>query len=318
MLKVLLLAPIFVAALYSQPQFPTVSANVALASTAYRFEGPAQEVAPGQVMLLTVQGLRTLATDREVPIISNSGWPTSLQGISVELVQGNPSVSTPLALRGIWQGFCEVPEACSSITGITLQIPFFLQKTNIPAPYLRIKDNGSPVGAVAIRPVSDKIHIMNTCDATQITLGGFASAPQNICTPAVLSNGVLNSLYNLVKPGDHLAMWAFGLGNLTPEPPPSNSNIDPATLFSPPAFLRLNFDYRPNAPASPAVPGYGVTATPEYAGHIGQGSYQVNFTVPPAPLGLPACDGINIKSNLTVTLSGPNSYDAAQLCVNPR
>jgi hypothetical protein len=41
----------------------------------------------------------------------------------------------------------------------------------------------------------------------------------------------------------------------------------------------------------------------------------VNFVVPPVPASLPACDGVRIKSNLTVTITGPNSYDAAQICV---
>jgi hypothetical protein len=77
----------------------------------------------------------------------------------------------------------------------------------------------------------------------------------------------------------------------------------------------LIFDFRPNAKASPAVPGYGVTSAPLYAAHVGEGTYQVNFVVPAVPAGLPACDGVKIKSNLTVTISGPNSYDAAQICV---
>ena len=37
----------------------------------------------------------------------------------------------------------------------------------------------------------------------------------------------------------------------------------------------------------------------------------------PVPAGLPACDGVRIKSNLTVTVTGPNSSDAAQICVLP-
>jgi hypothetical protein len=58
-----------------------------------------------------------------------------------------------------------------------------------------------------------------------------------------------------------------------------------------------------------------VTAAPLFAAHVGEGTYQVNFVVPPVPAGLPVCDGVKIKSNLTVTISGPNSYDAAQICL---
>jgi hypothetical protein len=167
-----------------------------------------------------------------------------------------------------------------------------------------------------IRAVTDKIHVMNTCDGTQIRVGASGSAPPDICTPAVLVNGKLNSLYNLVRGGDQVAMWVYGLGALT-SPPPANV-ISPEQLSKPVVKPQLNFEYRPNAPASRAVPGHGLVADPIFAGYIGAGSYQVNFAIPPVPAGVPACDGVNIKSNLTVTISGPNSYDAAQLCVEPR
>jgi hypothetical protein len=79
--------------------------------------------------------------------------------------------------------------------------------------------------------------------------------------------------------------------------------------------VQLNFDFRPNAPASPPVAGFGITAAPVYFGYTGGGLYQVNFAIPPVPRGLPACDGNKITSNLTVTIAGRNSNDAAKLCV---
>jgi hypothetical protein len=77
--------------------------------------------------------------------------------------------------------------------------------------------------------------------------------------------------------------------------------------------FQLNYDFRPNAPASPAVPGFGLTSRPVYVGYESL-TYQLNFVLPPVPAGVPACDGVKILSNVTVTVSGPNSYDAAQLC----
>jgi len=133
----------------------------------------------------------------------------------------------------------------------------------------------------------------------------------------VLVNGRLNSLYNLIQPGDHVALWAYGLGVTTGQPPEPTSPVDPTKLFSPIPYVRLNFDYRPNATASPAVPGYGLPGEPEFFGYIGGGSYQINFRIPPPSVSIPACDGVKILSNLTVTISGPNSHDAAQLCVQP-
>lgn len=56
---------------------------------------------------------------------------------------------------------------------------------------------------------------------------------------------------------------------------------------------------------------------PSFAAYVNGGMYQVNFTLTATPSGLPACDGVTVKSNLTVTITGPNSQDAAQLCVAP-
>ncbi len=95
---------------------------------------------------------------------------------------------------------------------------------------------------------------------------------------------------------------------------------DPFGRFEPVQSLDLHFDYRPNAPGSRAVPGYGLTGKPLLAvGAPWGGLYQVNFIVPPPPAGtiLAECDGKIIRSNLTVTLSGINSFDSASFCVRP-
>ncbi len=68
------------------------------------------------------------------------------------------------------------------------------------------------------------------------------------------------------------------------------------------------------------MPGYGLTGKPLLAvGAPWGGLYQVNFIVPPPPAGtiLAECDGKIIRSNLTVTLSGINSFDSASFCVRP-
>lgn len=302
--------------LFCAAQTTPGNSGVIVAGSDYTMRGPAQEAAPGQVMLLSVYGIKTSIPAPEKAIPGPAGLPTSLRGISVDLVQSDPLTVTPVQLRAIQQGTCALPEACSTITGITLQIPFSLRMGIFP--YLRISENGAPVGAVLLRPVSDRIHVINTCDGTQMLVGASSSAPPDICTPAVLVNARLNSLYNLVRGGDHLAMWAFGLGAVTAQAPPATDPVSPDRVIKPVEFVRLNFDYRPNAPASPAIPGYGLTGEPTFVGHIGAGSYQINFAVPPVPPGVPPCDGVKIKSNLTVTISGPNSFDAAHLCVQPQ
>ena len=303
---------------FAQP--PAAGSNaisLAGSGSSYRIPSAALDVAPGQVIVLHVYGVQTAIESNIVPVPDSGAFPKSLNGISVDLVQGKDATATPLGLRAIYQTHCLAP--CSRVTGITLQIPFELQadfaSRSDPAPYLRIGENGKAAGGVSLNPVTDNVHVLNTCDDSQVYISAAYSVPQNVCTPVVMVGNALNSLYNLAHAGDSLAMWVFGLGAKTSQPEPCCSSPD--QLSKPVQSFQLNFDFRPNAPASAAMPGFGVTASPAFAAYVGGGMYQVNFGVPPPPAGLPACDGVRIKSNLTVTLTGPNSYDAAQLCVAP-
>jgi uncharacterized protein (TIGR03437 family) len=84
--------------------------------------------------------------------------------------------------------------------------------------------------------------------------------------------------------------------------------------------FRLDFNYRPNALATKPRPDAPqplyAGATPGYVG-----LYQVNFVVPPVPAGTPPCieqttTQINpVLSNLTVSIGGESSFDAALICV---
>jgi hypothetical protein len=263
-----------------------------------------------------VNGLEVSTPAKVAPTPDSRGWPHVLNGISVDLVQGNPPATTSLELRALYQGLCAQPDSCASVTGITLQIPFELNAEPAgPFPVLRISQNGKPAGGVMLRAVKDNVHVMNTCDDSQIYISAAYSVPQDVCTPVVMVQGKLNSLYNLAHGGDELAMWLYGLGAKTEQAPACCNTPD--QLSKPTQPFELNFDFRPNAPASPAVAGFGLTASPLFAAYAGAGTYQVNFSVPPVPAGVPACDGQKIKSNLTITISGSNSFDAAQVCVAP-
>ena len=314
---VLRLAPaLLVVALSSAQPTQTPSVAISLAGTGYSAPSSALTVAPGQVIVFQVYGVTTAINSPIAAVPGPSGLPLTLAGISVDLIQGKAATVTNLPLRGIYQINCVAP--CSQVTGITLQIPFELGSNAAlgdPSPQLRISQNGTPAGEVSLIPVTDKVHVLNTCDDDQIYISAAFSVPQNVCAPAVIGGTglYLNSLYNLARGGDELAMWLFGMGAITT--PAANCCSSPDQLGTPIQPFLLNFDFRPNATASPAVPGYGVTAAPLFAAHVGEGTYQVNFVVPPVPAGLPACDGVKIKSNLTVTISGPSSYDAAQICV---
>jgi hypothetical protein len=302
------------AAVLLHAQQPSSGGNaIVLDPSTYQVPSLSLEVAPGQIIVLHVHGVTASIPSNLAPVPGPSGFPHMLNGISIDLIQGKAGTATSLELRAAYQVYCIDP--CSPVTGITLQIPFELETdfgiTGDPNPFLRISENGKPVGGVSLRPVSDKVHVMNTCDDTQVYISAAASVPQDICADVVMGAGALNSLYNLAHGGDELAVWLYGMGAVTP---PCCSSHD--QFYKPIQNFELNFDFRPNAPAVPVVQGFGLTSAPLFVSYAGA-PYQVNFSVPPVPAGLPACDGVRIKSNLTVTITGPNSSAAAQICVAP-
>jgi hypothetical protein len=292
---------------------PSTAGNaIVLAGGGYQTPSPGLAVAPGQIVVVHVHGIATTIESDIVAVAGPSGLPHTLGGISVDLIQGANGTATSLGLIAIFQTRCVDP--CSPVTGITLQIPFDLPMDSIALPSLRISENGKPAGGVLLLPVTDNVHVINTCDDSRIFISAAYSVPQNVCASDVMHGGFLNSLYNIAHGGDQAAVWLYGMGAKTEQP--ANCCSSPDQLSKPVQSFLLNFDFRPNAPAVPAVPGFGLTAAPLFAAYVG-GPYQVNFAIPPVPAGLPACDGVRIKSNLTVTITGPNSYDAAKICVAP-
>jgi hypothetical protein len=311
-------AIVLVTAALCRAQQPSTSANaIILAGAGYHVPSPSLDVAPGQVIVLHVHGVATNIDSNLVAVSGPSGFPHTLNGISVDLIQGKLAGATSLELRAAYQTHCIDP--CSPVTAITLQIPFELETDfaakGDPFPSLRIAENGKPVGGVSLRPVSDDVHVLNTCDDSQVFISAAVSVPQTVCASVVMGGNTLNSLYNLARAGDPLSVWLYGMGAKTQQT--TDCCNSPDQLSRPVQSFQLNFDFRPNAPAFPVVSGFGVTGAPQFTAYVGAGMYQMNFSVPPIPAGLPACDGVRIKSNLTVTVTGPNSSDAAQICVAP-
>ena len=305
------------AAALANAQSPSAGANaIILDSGGYQVPSPSLDVAPGQLIVLHVHGITAAIDSNLAPVPGPSGFPHALNGISIDLIQGKAATTTSLELRAAYQTHCLYP--CSPVTAITLQIPFELE-TNAgvngdPNFSLRISQNGTPVGGVSLNPVSDNLHVMNTCDDSQVYISAAYTVPQSVCTDVVMVGNGLNSLYNLAHGSDELAVWVYGIGAITA--PGAGCCNSPDQLSQPVQNFTLNFDFRPNAPAVPVVPGFGLTAAPLFVAYAGT-PYQVNFAVPPVPAGLPACDGVKIKSNLTITITGPNSSAAAQICVAP-
>jgi hypothetical protein len=309
-------AALVVAAL-ANAQPPSSGANaIVLAEPGYQVPSPSLSVAPGQIIVLHVHGITATFDSNVAATLGPNGFPHVLNGVSVDLVQGKAATATSLELHAAYQSHCIEP--CSPVTGITLQIPFEIETqfaaNGDPNPFLRISENGKPVGGVVLLPVTDNMHVMNTCDDTQVYISAAYTVPRSVCADAVTVGGAFNSLYNLAHGGDELTMWLYGIGAITPAAP--NCCTSPDQLPKPVQKFALNFDFRPNAPSSPVVPGFGLTSDPLFATYAA-GPYLVNFAVPPVPAGVPLCDGVRITSNLTVTITGPNSSAAAKICVAP-
>ena len=266
-------------------------------------------------MVISLFGIKTNIPTPQITTAGQQGWPNSIDGVSVGLVQGNPPVTTPVEVRAIQQAQCLDPAACSPVTSLTVQIPFSLD-TNAPFPELRISEQGTPVGGIILHPVSDSVHVLNTCDTTQIYISAADSVPHDVCFPVVLDRGKLISLYNLAQAGDEAAMWLYGLGSITDTTGPCCSSPDQLSKPINQVQLKLRLSSQRSGFARRRRVRRS-TASPLFAAYVGSGTYQINFTVPPIPAGTPPCDGTLVTSNLTITVSGPNSFDAARVCVSP-
>jgi hypothetical protein len=285
--------------------------SITLAGYGYSIPSGAVVVAPNQLMTISLYGIRARIPAPVVGLFLNGAYPTQLAGISVILKQG---ADTPVGIRAVQQTPClGGPSPCSPITTLTVLVPMVLRTDQGTAaiPFFEIAENGVIEAEIPLLPVSDSVHIINSCDQTLISVGIFFSLPTAACFADVQhASGAPVTSGDPAAPGETLMMWAYGLGAVIGPPQPF---FNPALEQT---FL-LDFNFRPNAPASPPVQGFGITGTPVFAGSAGAGLYQINFAVPQPPAGTPLCDGVRVRSNLTVTLTGRNSQDAAPICVKP-
>lgn len=280
--------------------------------------------APGQVLTVLVQGINAPPSGASA---STGQWPTVLGGISatftgpVEGVNGNTTAAVPIgSVYPFWN--CALGQDAQppcGMTGLTLQIPFgkWLAPGNERLFYavLKISDaQGNSATALVFVP-GDQVHILKTDDSI---LGG--GSPVFGGFPIIVhADGTLVGTPP-AQPGETLVMYAVGLGNTNPPvasgaPSPASPLSVSLTVAQQPFGLR--YDFTPNAPPSPGVPGTSTTSAPVFAG-LSPGStglYQVNFVVPIPPPGTPPC-GSPVGTNLTVTLIGYSSFDGAGICVD--
>lgn len=283
-----------------------------LAGSGYSIPPPDIAAAPGQILTISLYGIPTRALDSVRIYSSGSQLATLNSGISAQLNQTANPRQAAVPVYAVQQPPCLDPfSPCTPVTTVTLRIPFELlapaDDFNIAS--LTIFDQGKSVGAFALRPVSDNIHIANLCDQTAVSVSASLAEGAG-CLPLVQhTNGKLVSATNPAHWGEVLLGWGYGLGAATSSPPagptPTVQTFDIGLALQPNAAPNRPF---PRTSAShPAWTGIADVT----------GLYHVNFVLPTtAPAGqfLP-CDGAEVRSNLTVTIAGAKSMDGAAICV---
>ena len=277
--------------------------------TSMGYAGPRPvAVAPGQVITLFVR----TATRPEAPIVADgANLPTSLGGFSVSLAEtfSRVLIAVPILSVSPFQTCpAVIPEVCSAWTAITVQIPYELipnvPRARLPENFatLTVSENGNDGEPIALNPVSDRIHILNSCDTP-------LNAQSGPCQPVFLhGDGSAVSSESPAATGETITLRAYGLGYADDQVVTGAHAPSPALTVSGVAVdLRFGADAvagRPGAAAKPMtaqlVPG-------------AVGLYEIAFPVPMVPEGTAACS--SDSNNLTVVIRRTASFDGASLCV---
>jgi uncharacterized protein (TIGR03437 family) len=291
------------------PVLAQAQTGIVVAGSGYRNPSNTVTAAPGQILTVSVFGVAARFPKPVFPVTDN-GYPTTVQGVSVNFVQGPVTVQLPI--MGVQQTSCPSSAACSPATTFTLQIPYELDPGSADAAGLQVQENGATSALVVLNRVTDNVHVINTCDQTGIFLSAAYGEPAGACVPMVMhAGGPLVDNTAPAKPGETLVLWAYGLGAIDhPIPFPCCSSPDQLPLAVQP--FNVSFSYL-DAGGFP-MKRLGVEV-PSYVGMTGAGLYQVQFVVPAAPASLFPCGGIS--TNLTIQVSGPASADTAAVCLQP-
>ncbi len=299
-------------------------------------------VAPGQVVHFRLHGV---ATAFNLPQVSQSlPLPVFYNGMSVTLQRSGSVASESLPLLRLDGVSSCASSVDSSLFGVTtlipcgvdnsydlwLQIPFDLvpnapgsdQKPcsaltcNLDDAVLTINEVSGQGLGVRVLPVTDQVHILNSCTDNIGTVGiegssVYASYP---CVPAIThADSSWVTAANPAKPGEELIAYAYGLGS-----PATSFDITGGTPAGGVALVK---------PFTISFPGIASAAGvhPDYVGLLAGnvGLYQINFHVPSVPAGLALCTTAGNSQlatnpfNITVSLMGTASVDQASFCVKP-
>ena len=293
------------AALFLLPLAPAQT-GVTVASFGYRTPGRTIIAAPGQFLNVSVFGVTTRFPEAVKPVSGPAGLPTEINGVSAEFVQGSTVIM--LALWALQQTACPAAASCSPATTFTFQMPYELDAASRDQATLKIRENKAMVAEVAITPVSDRVHIINTCDETKVSIGVAIDVPAGTCAPIIVhANAQLVTAAHPARPGETLIIWAYGLGTLDRPIADCCGGPDPVIPRAvQPVTIALSYSSSDSSSLRrlPAL-------VPTYAGGVILS--QVHFIVPEAPASLAACSAT--AGNLRVLLAGTSSADAADICL---
>jgi uncharacterized protein (TIGR03437 family) len=300
-----------------------------LVGTGYTF--PGRIIAPGQIVRLQITGLNTVLASPFTPYSQKATsvpLPTTMAGISVQVTQyvtanlGIPSTAVgPFALPILalsQESFCLLGSSSPAclITVVTVQIPTLLRPsgTDIGPTLLVISENNIDSATVYMSVRSDQIHVITGADNGS----RFGSIVTHL-------DGSMVSMQSPAKPGEVVVIYAWGLGTTLPSVNIGELTPAPAPVALVEGFpgVFVQFDFSPNAPPKnvfeyPPPQSVGPAVVVQAYLTPGQvGLFQINVEVPTRFPTVPACDGLYVRSNLTISLSATSSTDGAAICVQP-
>jgi hypothetical protein len=267
-------------------------------------------VAAGQIVRVTVNGIQAPPIQ---PVFANEyPWPAILGGISVRLIAITPPSMLSSGVVNFDLPILEVaaekrcalnlPGAlpCGFLATITAQIPYTVPATGNGQ--MVVSENG-----VAGDPIP------------------LTFAPDQIQAIAVIrSNGTIITAGNPADAGENLALFAYGLGAVSPEVAAGQTPPSPPATAS--GNFTLYYDVRYDAPPYYDPSNSLAQIQPDFIGLVPglAGLYQINFKAPVVPAdnrGCPIIGGIVFTiifhSNVTINLRGNGSFNGIGICVKP-
>lgn len=284
-------------------------------------------VAPGQVITVFVTGVGSVT---QAFSAGKPPLPTTLGGISATLSEfGNtpvPILSVNPVITCFNTGIA--PQPCSTVTAVTLQIPFELHVGILGSlmppviAFLTTSDQMGHSATVELNPIPDQIHVLTSFDTV---LGNFGHpiSGGGIVTHA---DGTLVDASKPAGPGEELVMYVVGLGSVSSPVKTGEASPSPPVAIS--GMPVLTFNFQPNAQPTPATVAPFSPVAPIFTGLTPGfvGLYQINFVVPrPSSPVTPCADprGLGpdlfayVNTNVTVTVVGATSFDGVGICVGP-